>query len=481
MKNLRVLIAGAVLAVSAPMAQAQTVVQCDPAVIVDLSERILRHRTEVGRFQVQRTGATAAYLLGHYGGLSEDDQLALLSHLREGERNVALQEAHEMALALAISRDGVDAGLRYFGGDPVEEASVADRHLQRAIIMADAGESYFRLINAAMADPEMAERVEQLELTLRLIAVSVIDQDDAFLLRFSENAEAAGDVFAAVPTAANMQDKSRLEDLMARYAEDPEIGWLTDPAGLNAMGAVWATQRASLDPNVAPEQAALFAVARADAMSGPMGFLAIATNFTGDVETTSIAAREFLAALEAGQVSPFADPEEVWLMQYRSLAREIGAEGARAMINQINWPPQTIRHFAELGHVTMDRIITYNALGPVLAGASFPPRPSLLGAEAPWEEYEPMVTAMARGEDVTPASLPEAVVMFELLWRAGDHAGAIALAEENFFEANHRIAVYRDVSRRMDGHCDGILAMRGQGLLFGGLPIYRYPAEPYRP
>ena len=474
----RSVVMAAGLALCAEGALAEDVGRCNRDLIVQLSEQVLRDRGEAGRFAVRRVGTSAAYLLMHYGGLSDEEMLALLSDLAQRDDRTELQDAREMALALAVNVYGVDEGLAYFGGRPAEEAARAGQHLQRAILLADAGESYFRLIEEARNDPSIEVDENQLFLTFQRLHVLVIDQSDGVLQEVSQNAEAAGRPDVAVYVAGNMSDLGRMQELIERYGADPQMGRAFDPVGIETTGTVWRTQRQSLRLAPIPVQVDLFEIARADSLSGPMGFIGIVTNMSGRTGPIAQVAREFIAAVEAGQISPFVDPEEGWLMVYRGLAREMGLEEIRRYMAGFQWPGGGVRHFADMGTVTMDRMITYNALGPAMKGAAFPRRPSLLGPEAPWEAFGGFVVALAEGRDVLPRTEEERILGFELLWRAGRHQDAIDWAVQSF-EPVDRIAVFRDVMRRMDGRCDAVLAFPGQGLLFGSQPLYRFPPEPY--
>lgn len=455
---------------------AEEALVCDPAHILVVSERILRDRMELGGFRMGRFGAQAAYLMYHYGGVDDDAMLALLYDLAEGERRERVVFADELAMALAVSRDGLDGLTRY--GETAESAfATSDWHLTHAIWNHDGGESFFALLQAARDDADMEVPNDSPLNTYYSIAWMLQDFSEEELLAASEVAEAAGEPEVALLIAANMQGEARVAALLG--AAEAENRVLFDREGLDSAAATWLRRPDSWRVAPMDAQQYIYDTMRAATLSGPSNWISIALNMTGRDEAFGRMAQGYLAEVEAGRLQPFVDPEEAWLWQYRELSRVAGAEIPGMSLIGFDWPSDSVRHFSDMASVTMDYMLFFEAVEPVMAGGLWPAQTPQL-AMHDWQELRGFVEALREDAMHAPMTEREQIVGFELLWRNGQYDDAVAYAER-YMELEPRLTAYRDVARRMDGICDGVLTHPGQGLFLGGQVIYKFPPEPYAP
>lgn len=455
---------------------AEDALVCDPGHILVVSERILRDRMALGGFRPPHFGAQSAYLMYHYGGLSDADMLTLLDQLAEGDRRSAVRMADEMALALAVSRDGLDA-LGRNGGVPEAEFAGSLWHLRHVIWNLDEGESYFALLQAARDNEAVTLEPDSPLMHYYSILPHLQTKSDAEILLTSERAEAAGETVIALLIAANLQDSARMDALLAEA--DADLQQMFERDRLDNLASTWLLRPVSWREAPTEVQQYLYDIVRASTMSGPADWVGTAMNMTGHEEAFGRMAQSYIQAAQVGTVDPFRDPEAAWLWQYRELARVSGSELPGMSLIGFAWPSDRVRHFSDMASVTMDYFQFFEAVEPVMQGATWPAQTPQLAMQD-WQELRGFVEALGEDAMHVPTTEREQIVGFELLWRNGQYDDAVAYAER-YMELEPRLTAYRDVARRMDGICDGVLTHPGQSLFLGGQVIYKFPPEPYAP
>jgi hypothetical protein len=441
--------------------------------ILDLAGDILDGRAEVNRFEARRIGAEAAYLAILYGGLDTAAALDLI--------DTRLTDTHPDApvlrAALRAARGDVEAGLAEINPDPVRAFALGGMSVRRAVLLADAGVTYFTLLHAGRAVPDLGDSIGPLTLGVELLALTS-DQPDDVIGQIVKAADAAGYRHAALLLAADMTELAVFEGLMAKYAGDPEMEALAGMAWLQGYGATLRHGTGPVPRADAARQAErgeldarYYAVSRAAYHGGAAQFILTLLNQTGrDVEISAVAAA-YLDEVEAGRIDPVRDPEAAWLFQYRALAKAMGADVVHATMGGFDFPTGRIRHYAGSAAETMDWVIARVALLPVVAGAELPPRPALLSPTFDWDMWTEVATALARG-DAGPFEGDAGPVAAELLAGAGrwDEMEVVAAG----FDPFERLVFLRDIMQRLDRGCAAYMAQPGQAMLLGGDSLYRF-------
>lgn len=454
-----VLVAAAVLAAGAAAAEETC---AEAGLINDLAGAIVDGRAALPGLQQRRHGAEAAYLSLHYGGMEEGAARLLLEDLA----GQGVPEAREALAVLVIAREGVEAGLRVIGPDAVRAFAEATVPVRRAVLAADGGQSYFRLMAAAEADPALMSLVGDDLAGGGEITALVAAMDDAAVAAVVDAAEAAGHRRVALVLAAGLRDRTRHAALVARH---PGLD-----AGFTRMEAMVARMRNDLGPLPGEDVARVAREARVQALMAaawqglPAEFLIAALNQTGLEAEVAAVAVAYRAEVAAGRIDPLRDPEAAWLMQYRGLALAIGAEAAQGALAGIDFPPVRVRHYGGGAVESLDVMLAVETLEPVVRGAAaaMPERPPLLSEGFDWELWRGVAEALAAG--TWAGAAPEIAV--ELRAGAGDWAGAVEAA--GLMPPEARMRVWRDLIQRLDRGCGAWMAWPGQAL--GEGVMWRY-------
>ncbi len=462
------------IAVAAGAARAQETCAEAPR-IVDLAGAIIDGRADLSGLHKRRYGAEAVYLALHYGGMDEEAARARLAELAAD----GVAEAREVLAILVITRDGVEAGLAVIDPDPVRAFAEATVPVRRAVLMADDGASYFRLMRAAESRPELAERVSLALAGGGELVQLTADMPDEALAQVIAAAEADGRILAAIKMAAGLADLSTFQALMATYAGRPEVA---EFATFSWMEANIFSLRHGAGPLPRPDpamqaergasDARLYAVFRAAWDSGPEQFILTFMNQTGREAEVAAVAQAYLTEVAEGRLNPVADPDAAWLAQYRALGLVMEPAVVQDTLGAVDFPPVRLRHYAGTAAESLDWMLAVDALGPVVRGdVDVPPdRPAMMQAEFDWTFWAGLAEQIAAGPvaDLPPESLSPAV---ELLAAAGrwdelvDVAGAM--------EPPERLAVLRDMMQRLDRRCNAWMASEGQGMM-GGTVMWRF-------
>jgi hypothetical protein len=462
------------IAVAAGAARAQETCEQAPR-IVDLAGAIIEGRADLSGLHQRRYGAEAVYLALHYGGMDEAAARARLEELAAD----GVVEAREVLAVLVIAREGVEAGLAVIDPDQVRAFAEATVPVRRAVLVADGGESYFRLMRAAEARPELAERVSLAIAGGGELVQLTADMPDEALAQVIAAAEADGRVLAAIKMAAGLADLSTFQALMERYADRPEVSEFATFSWLEAN--IFSLRHgagplARPDPAMQAERGAgdarTYAVFRAAWDSGPAQFILTFLNQTGAEAEVAAVAQAYLTEVAAGRIDPVTDPDAAWMMQYAALGLVMDPSVVQATFGGFDFPPARLRHYAGTAANALDWMLAAEALGPVVLdeGAPQPERPAMMQAGFDWTLWTGLAAQLAAGPagDLPPESLLPAI---ELLAEAGrwDEVEAVA----GMLAPPERMAVLRDMMQRLDRRCDAWMASEGQGLM-GGTVMWRF-------
>lgn len=443
--------------------------------IAAMSRAVLSARAELTGFAPRQVGTLPAYLLLHYGDLPEAEARALLDDLVAAK----VRDAADLRDTREIAREGPAAWAARRGLANGGVLAATGPSAWRAILLADSGETFFRLLAAARAASPGDPRLGALLGGGAPLPALLSDQTDAALLAMAGRAEAAGALVPALLMLADRSDLGAFRAFLARHAADPAVAAVGGAGHLHGHGVSLRHDTGPLNPDRYPDaggrqmQRDFYSVARAAYLSGSADFLNITLNQTGETAALARAAGVFLSALAAGGFDPVRDPEAGWLSAYTALAFALGRERTQAALSGFDWPTRQVRHFAGRAVGTLDRVVAKAALRAFLDGGEAPPRPLLLSPGADWEGWLRIARTVREGGPVADADIPVAV---ELLTLRGDWAGAAALAGR--LPARARVDALADLARRLDLLCGQWTASPGQAMLLAGAVLWRFPSSP---
>ncbi len=447
----------------------------DRAALLELADRILAERTLAKGFSVQNFGTAAVYLKMRYSDLDLASGMSLLDHVEAGAKR-APRELDQVRLGFAISKQGVEKGLTANGQTAVEAFAEFSPVVVRQILLADAGESFFRLLAELRTDPERAKSFERQYYKGLVAHYWILDQSDDFKLRLARNAETAGELPFAAMVLGSRRDLAEYFALLERH-KDSDLADLAGPGKLTPYLASIPHQTSPVpvpgdDAERKAWRADQFEIMRASFGMGGLAWLGILYNQTGADAPIARASRDFLAEIEAGRLDPRTDLEPAWAHLYKRLAEEMGAEELSYHMAAFNLPPN-IRHYAGSAQTTLDWINARQALIPYLTGEEeqLPPRPALLTPEFDWQSWIKLATTLRNGSAGVLGG--DASLAAELLLAKGNVTGALQVAR-GIMPNKDRLRFYRDVMIRLDQRCDGYTIYPGGELVMGGAILYRF-------
>ena len=442
-------------------------------IILDLAQQILTGRADLNRFEQGRIGAEAAYLALHYVGPT-DTTLALIDAM-------AAEPRHTEALDLAAAYRGI-AGLALIDPDPVVAIATAGPSLQRAVILADRGETYARLMGQALNIDPLTEGFNRFTAG-RLVVYLLADQDDQMRLDVADAAVRNDLPEIALYLLADRVDQTALFDVLLAYPENTNVQSLADPMQVLSSGATLRTGQ--MLPYATPPQDAEMARSRRNYfdtlrslwLGTPSDFLGIFLNQSGRDQAASDVARLVLAQVEGGQLNPVTDPDLVWLLEYRALAKDLGRDYVQQNLTGFEFPAMKIRHFAGTALQSLDIILARETLGDFVRGtdAALPPRPPLLSDDFAWDAWVRVAQAVAAGEfgGVGFFDASEFAIAAELLAEAGQWRAA-AGSIDPMARPMDRLTLVRDMMLRVDRLCDAALVQPGQSMMQTGGYLWKF-------
>lgn len=465
---------GLALAVMAGPVRAEETCAAAPR-INEMARAIIEGRAGLSGLHQRRFGAEAVYLALHYGGMDESAGRALLAELAAAN----VTDAREVLAVLTMAREGAEAGLAVIDPDPVRAFAEASVPVRRALLWADDGASYFRLMREAEARPDLAERVGQFLAGGGEMATLTADMDDATLGKVVALAEAEGRILVAIKLAAGLADLSTFRRLMQDHADRPEVAEFATFSWMEAN--VFSLRHGGgplprPDPAVQAERGAgdarIYTVFRAAWDSGPEQFILTLMNQTGLEAEVAAAAQAYLAEVGAGRIDAVADPDAAWLVQYAALGLVMERAVLQDTLAVFDFPPRRLRHYAGTAAESLDWMLAADALGPVVRGEveGVPDRPAMLTPGFDWALWAGLAGQLAGGETAAlpPESLGPAAELLIEAERWDELAGVAGqMAPEE------RLTLTRDAMQRLDRRCGAWMASEGQGLL-GGAVMWRF-------
>ena len=441
-------------------------------IILDMAQTILSSRGLLNQFEKGRIGAEAAYLALYYGGPT-DASLAAIDAL-------AAEPRYGEAIDLAAAIRGID-GLAMLDPDPATAIARAGPSLQRAVILADRGETYARLIALALAsdNPEAAYlNTSGFTLPVYLLA----DQDDQMRLDVAAASLRHGLPVIAAYLLADRLDLMAYFDLLRAFPDDPEVQALADPLVIMLSGA---TLRAGqmvpyadppADPDIAEIRRNSFDIFRALWLGTPSDFISIMLNQTGRDRDIVAVTRVVLDHAADGRLDPVADPDLVWLLEYQALADQMGRDTVHATLGFFDFPSPNIRHFSGTALQSLDIILARETFGPYLRGeqSALPDRPGLLADDFDWDRWVRLAQAVAaQGGDASFSDPADFAVAAELLAARGLWRQA-AVSVDPVARLMDRLVLMRDMMLRVDRLCNAALVQPGQAMKQPGVYLWKF-------
>lgn len=472
---MRVMTWAAAMVMAASGAVAQT---CDEAEqIVALSERVIDARGDIGGFGARRIGGMAATLIVNYGDPDEDAALALFERLRSEGRGYAALD--DLETAYLIARRGVMAGLSHGGRDPVEAFAGAELSARRAILLADAGQSFFGLLAQVKARPDLWEAFERSWFHGSNIHVLVLDQPDAVRMEIAERAEAAGELGIAGMLLAGLEDGAAYDAFVARQEGTDNPGWIFARPGQMNISGVAALHRAGPHPRsdraLNGNDRRMHEVLRATVMDRGGSFLGIVMNQTGRVDEVAAAARAVRAAVDAGRIDPSRSPDVMWRESYRALVIAMGPEATQRTLGSFDFNADR-RHYSGRTQDVMDMLIAVETSRDWLRGdGPAPGRSALLSPEFDFGAWLAVGDVVRAGDLAGLADLDPGLqqMAIEQMWVRGEVTEAVDLAFA-LYEPRDAARVGMDFAQRLDLGCAGYSSLPHDGILLGGLDVYRF-------
>ncbi|MDU9005488.1 hypothetical protein [Sedimentitalea todarodis] len=453
---------------------------CGPhrATIHDLADRIISEKARAEGFSGHSFGAAAAYLSLRYSDADLDPGMSLLARVKGGTRRPP-RGLEQVQLAFAISKLGVEQGIIAVGRSTVDAFADYSPAIIRQILLADAGESFFRLLAEVRADSTLAENFEARYYDGLGVHGWVLDQSDDFKLRLARNAEAAKELALAAMVLGSRRELAEYHVLLERH-RDTDLAEVAGPKWLNAHLATMVYQTTPVpvpgdSADDSKRRADQFDIMRAAFRMGGLGWLGLLYNQTGAEAAIARASRDFLAEIDAGRLDPQSDLEPAWAYLYGRLAQELGAGILNRSMSGFSLP-RSVRHYADDAQTTLNWVNARQALIPYMTGTedALPPRPALLTPEFDWKAWTTLAAALRTEPDsASDDTNVEPRIAAELLLAKGNVAQALDVAR-SITPNTDRLWFYRDVMIRLDRHCDGYTTYSGAELVMGGAILFGF-------
>ncbi|MEP6564907.1 MAG: hypothetical protein ABJB10_07180 [Mesorhizobium sp.] len=396
--------------------------------ILASADFVLAEPATFPNFWRDRFGDDAAYLKIRYGGLAYTESSALLAGLEK--RSHPPLRIGELRLAHATT--------------PERAAMIAGMQLQRNAksIVPQLGESAWRALvtedggdwllgELARWRAADADQFDASKIAVGLARVLADLEDDA-KSRLAKRAEDAGiwpvalgvlafkDNFAdyistldRLPAAA-LPDKDRRSELIrnALYAADlgPSFDISKQPAEVQAID-----RKNELGP-------VLRAIGRLIAHAPQAAILPTVINYSGDLRVGAIVAEGINARIAAKQFDPVNDPDAVTAAMLQGLDYVLGRKGRETALDGFG----TSEMQGEMASAFADRALARFTLAPFMRGDTTdqPPRPVLIAAAFPWDQWIGLANRLKAGEAIAPE---DRIVAADLMIAAGRPADALAL------------------------------------------------------
>ena len=454
MRRLAILVIIAIASMSS-MAAAQTRQDkpgaCSHApAIMAAADFLLAEPAQFPNFWRDRYGDDAAYLKIRYGDLSHAEGSALLADLEK--RSHPPQRIAELRLAYAKTADraAMIAGMQ---PQPNAKSILPQLGLAalRVLVIEDGGD----WLLGELGHLQTLDLYHALD-AAKAIAGALSVLDDEAKSQFAQRAENAG----VWPLALEMRAvKDDLSDYVAYLDKLP-------PHKGNRTGFIRnALYSADLRPSfdISKQPAEVQALDRQNGM-GPAirqigrlidyapqaAILLPLVNQTGDLRLGTTVAAALNAQIAGKQLDPVNDPDAVTTAMLDGIDHVLGHRD-----REDNLRHALIFEMGETAESFIDRALARSTLASFMQGnvAKPPPRPKLLTAALPWEQWVGLAGRLKAGEAIAPE---DRIVAADLLIAADHPADALALLKTT---GDWKTAVRRshELALRLDRRCADLL------------------------
>ena len=292
-----------------------------------MGQEIVDFRATLKGFSSRSFGSDAVYFLLHYTDPTKEQAKALLERL-SSDGKIA-RNGQSLKAAYKLSQQNTNVG-SVFNDEKVLGLFIdGDKHVLRAVVVGDAGVSYFAILEKIRGDSTLNARLEKsIELHRRLVPRLLLDQSDKVLTDIAEQALKANEDVMAARIFASLNDLSRYHELINRYTEDSVFYMLAGPLAVTAYSATSQNDFERI-PGVNVRSPVLtlgdYKYYRASYLSAQFDFLFYFLN-TNNLQQPIVsagleqAAEYYLTQLEAGKVVPIHDAEAYWFALYDALS-----------------------------------------------------------------------------------------------------------------------------------------------------------------
>ena len=406
--------------------------------------------------------AEAAYLDIHYRDLVGDEIETLLDGLdARYPGSPALQELREI---YALSEAGGVAGWAADDDATFERFRTAGPATVRALILADGGTTFLRLLKATQ--PETAQDFPPFAYGPRP-ALYLTDQGDAFRVAFGEQAEAAGALSLAAAIFAGHSGPQVFEDFQTRnlpfFAALPDgWRWRYVPYSDEILAQLLEDRLTGSTEN-GSYLAEEYRVVQAATATFPISFLGIYHTQSGAQSATYPAARAVLDAVSSGAADPLGNPEMLWVLAYRQLLQDAQPDQVRDVLAGFDLYTNRRWHDGRSALAQLDVMVAKDVLRDYVAGQidTMPDAPD--GSTVAWDTWA-LAATLLRDDHLNAAFEINPVATIELLWDAGKYAVAWGLTMANS-DVVDTASLASDLSERLDMLCDQrtiLPALRGR-------------------
>ncbi|BCG69933.1 hypothetical protein MesoLj113a_10910 [Mesorhizobium sp. 113-1-2] len=454
MRRLAILVIIAIASMSS-MAAAQTRQDkpgaCSHApAIMAAADFLLAEPAQFPNFWRDRYGDDAAYLKIRYGDLSHAEGSALLANLEK--RSHPPQRIAELRLAYAKTADraAMIAGMQ---PQPNAKSILPQLGLPalRVLVIEDGGD----WLLGELGHLQTLDLYQALD-AAKAIADALSVLDDEAKSQFAQRAENAG----VWPLALEMRAvKDDLSDYVAYLDKLP-------PHKGNRTGFIRnALYSADLRPSfdISKQPAEVQALDRQNGM-GPAirqigrlidyapqaAILLPLVNQTGDLRLGTTVAAALNAQIAGKQLDPVNDPDAVTTAMLDGIDHVLGHRD-----REDNLRHALIFEMGETAESFIDRALARSTLASFMQGnvAKPPPRPKLLTAALPWEQWVGLAGRLKAGEAIAPE---DRIVAADLMIAADRPADALALLKTT---GDWKTAVRRshELALRLDRRCADLL------------------------
>jgi len=454
MRRLAILVIIAIASMSS-MAAAQTRQDkpgaCSHApAIMAAADFLLAEPAQFPNFWRDRYGDDAAYLKIRYGDLSHAEGSALLADLEK--RSHPPQRIAELRLAYAKTADraAMIAGMQ---PQPNAKSILPQLGLAalRVLVIEDGGD----WLLGELGHLQTLDLYHALD-AAKAIAGALSVLDDEAKSQFAQRAENAG----VWPLALEMRAvKDDLSDYVAYLDKLP-------PHKGNRTGFIRnALYSADLRPSfdISKQPAEVQALDRQNGM-GPAirqigrlidyapqaAILLPLVNQTGDLRLGTTVAAALNAQIAGKQLDPVNDPDAVTTAMLDGIDHVLGHRD-----REDNLRHALIFEMGETAESFIDRALARSTLASFMQGnvAKPPPRPKLLTAALPWEQWVGLAGRLKAGEAIAPE---DRIVAADLMIAADRPADALALLKTT---GDWKTAVRRshELALRLDRRCADLL------------------------